>query len=109
MYRGKTKTSVSMLVPWFFFFPLVARLSEWEGGNRSVPCTCHYGKDKKGELVTTYRKSFLYETDKVWAQRGKGFHCCEIDGIKVCQMDSESNMVGDGRGYSVEDFVGRVD
>jgi len=39
--------------------------------------------DKNGELRCTYKKTFLYTTDKSWATKGDGFVAFDLDGTKV--------------------------
>ena len=38
--------------------------------------------NRKGELIQNYRKVFLYETDKVWAEEGEGFKTAFIINLK---------------------------
>jgi len=55
---------------------------------------CHYYYNSvcfvnpQGELVLTYQKHFLYETDENWALEGPSFTCREIPGLgKVRSID----------------------
>lgn len=64
-----------------------------------------------GELITTYRKSFLYETDKTWAEEGGGFTSLKIQswgerenfGIGIC-MDINPYEYIDSRLYEFANF-----
>ncbi|KAI8100169.1 carbon-nitrogen hydrolase [Halteromyces radiatus] len=45
--------------------------------------------NRQGELIKTYRKSFLYETDEHWASEGPGFETIDIPelgkvGLAIC-------------------------
>lgn len=39
--------------------------------------------DPKGNLIATYQKSFLYETDENWAEEGPGFVSMDVKGNQV--------------------------
>ncbi|GAB5589928.1 hypothetical protein Unana1_04828 [Umbelopsis nana] len=38
-------------------------------------------KDRRGNLVTTYQKTFLYQVDEAWAQEGPAFKSMYIEGL----------------------------
>lgn len=45
--------------------------------------------DRQGQLVTTYQKTFLFETDELWAREGPGFRTIDIPelgrvGLGIC-------------------------
>ena len=48
-----------------------------ENGKQYYYNSC-YIIDREGGLFLNYRKSFLYETDKIWASEGQGFKAFEI-------------------------------
>ncbi|KAJ8611449.1 hypothetical protein MRB53_037968 [Persea americana] len=37
----------------------------------------------QGKIVATYRKSFLYYTDEIWASEGSGFFCGEVGSLGI--------------------------
>jgi predicted amidohydrolase len=47
-------------------------------GDRIVRYNSQCFVNRKGELIKTYRKAFLYETDELWASEGPGFDTIDI-------------------------------
>ncbi|ORX51230.1 carbon-nitrogen hydrolase [Hesseltinella vesiculosa] len=37
--------------------------------------------NRQGQLLKTYRKAFLYETDETWASEGQGFETMDVDDL----------------------------
>ncbi|RUS21052.1 carbon-nitrogen hydrolase [Endogone sp. FLAS-F59071] len=54
-------------------------LKEQGGTEKHYNSACFVDRD--GNLITTYQKSFLYDTDERWADEGPGFKCLEVDGL----------------------------
>jgi len=54
-------------------------LKEQGGIEKHYNSACFVGRE--GNLIATYQKSFLYETDERWADEGPGFKCWEVDGL----------------------------
>lgn len=65
--------------PTDFFIETHSNSLEPGGTEKHYNSACFVDRD--GNLITTYQKSFLYDTDERWADEGPGFKCLEVDGL----------------------------